>query len=504
MRVKTLIVNFLIIIGLSSFAQSFTLDTSFQTFFDIRNQGFASINNVHEDSANGKLYLTGNFTSHNGGKVYDGIVSYHRDGSLNTHFGAPGGGAGYFNMVLRISKKYLYIARVGVGGIIDTNQIGNYIYPNWRLNALNTLNCGRGVPYFFSDGSSLFANGKNGQGLPCDIINPPDTFHGRHIIKVDPQGNWDSTFTHDANDAPRGFVPYDSSQILVYGYSNRFQYYDSVKVDGLCRIDLNGNLDTNFHSPLLDTIAISGGGPLLIDNNGKILLGGQFYLKNGGGQLYTLVRLNQDGSVDSTFMNAAGPQHSIASISSVYSVAQTADGGYLVGGLFTNYQGFARSSIAKIDSNGQVEPQYFTGQGPDSSNANGSGFAQVYMIEKSKFGGYYVGGDFLKWDGQPSQPIVRLHGLSTSVGLKESKEEIEKVLVYPNPFQESLNIHIQDFNFQSDYHYQIRDLKGRLLKEDKITTAKNSIRLSSLSKGSYLFVIIKNGQPTFRQLIVRQ
>ena len=498
MRVKTLIVSFLILTGLSSIAQSFTLDSSFQPYFNIRSQGFVSVSSLLELPSS-KIIFVGNFSiGLPTGQVANSITSVKRNGSRNLFFNHQVGSGGNISWI----SDSVFVGSQGGHLLIDTN--GNNFSPSWRLNYLNTVSCRTGIPYFFFDGSSLFANRKNGQGLPCDIINSPDTFPGRHIVKVDPQGNWDSTFNHDANDAPRGFVPYDSSQILVYGYSNRFHYYDSVKVDGLCRIDLNGNLDTSFHSHLLDTVVPSGGGPLLIDNNGKILLGGQFYLKNAGGQLYTLVRLNQDGSLDTTFMNASGPQHSIASISSVYSVAQTSDGGYLVGGLFTNYQGLARNSIAKIDSNGQVEPQYFTGLGPDSSNANGSGFAQVYMIEKSKFGGYYVGGDFLKWDGQPSQPIVRLHGLTTSVGLNETKQEKEKVLVFPNPFQESINIRIQDFNFQADYHYQIQDLKGRLLKSNIIKEADNNIQLSSLSKGTYLIVIFENGQPTSRQLILRQ
>ena len=500
MRVKTLIVSFLILSGLSSSAQSFGLDMSFQPFFDIRNQRYVSVQDILElPSCN--IILSGNFQiglppSQN----FNGLISTVRSGARNFNYMEDGGGGG----IIQISDSTF---AVGNRYFVQLDTNGNQFQYSWNVNCGYTANCSNtSIPYFYSDGSSLFSKGKNGQGEPCDIINfnPRDTFPGRHIVKVNPQGNWDSTFTHDANDAPRGFVSYDSNRILIYGFSNRFTFYDSIKVDGLCRIDLNGNLDTSFHSPLLDSTVISGGGPLLIDKDGKILLGGQFYLKNGGGQFYTLVRLNPDGSLDSTFMNSSGPQHSIASISSVYTVAQTADGGYLVGGSFTNYQGYSRNSIAKIDSNGQVEPQYFTGLGPDSSYADGSGFAQVYMIKKSKFGGYYVGGDFLKWDGQPSQPIVRLYGLNTSVGLVEKKQEKEKVLVYPNPFRESLNIRIQDFNFKADYQYQIRDLKGRLLKTDAIKEAVNRIDLNQLGKGSYLFVLLENEQPTFRQLILRQ
>ena len=86
----------------------------------------------------------------------------------------------------------------------------------------------------------------------------------------------------------------------------------------------------------------------------------------GQTQYHTLVRLNPDGSLDSTFMNFSGPIDTNNFYVVTFPIAPTDDGGYLVGGTFNSYQGYPKPSIAKIDSSGAVEPQYFTSGGPDS------------------------------------------------------------------------------------------------------------------------------------------
>src|SRR5690606_11968969 len=95
-----------------------------------------------------------------------------------------------------------------------------------------------------------FSNLRDNSGKPCFIINPTDTVPGQHIIKVTPEGLWDSSFTHISIRQPTGFFPYDSNRILAYGHPWRLTQYDGKKVDGFFRIFLDGTLDTNFHSPL--------------------------------------------------------------------------------------------------------------------------------------------------------------------------------------------------------------------------------------------------------------
>ncbi len=429
-------------IGLGVFAQSYTLDSSFQPYFDIRNQRNVQVEDLLElPSSN--IIVSGNFRIAIGpNQTRDGLLSARRTGSLNTSYtgSSNGGGELFF-----LWDDVFISTPSSTSGQVDTN--GNEFNRPWFLNYIRTVSCRNGIPYFFSDGSSLFANGRDNAGLPCKIINAPDTFPGRLIVKVDSLGLYDSTFTHDADSgAPRGFFPYDSSRILVYGFQDSFSHYDGVPINALCRIFLDGSLDTTFTSPLKDTseatlrhIAY----PALVHNDGRFMLKGRFFIK-GSNQLHTLARFHPDGSLDSSFdfRNQAIDTTSL-NLAVVLTTVMTEDRGYLVGGNFNKFQGYVKRSIAKLDSNGRVEPQYFTSLGPDSSYFFGNLLAPINIIKKSKFGGYYVGGEFLKWDGQPSQPIIRIHGLQNGVGLDEegsSRTSELSIRLYPNPTKGELNI----------------------------------------------------------------
>jgi hypothetical protein len=115
-------------------------------------------------------------------------------------------------------------------------------------------------------------------------------------------------------------------------------------------------------------------------------------------------------------------------------------------------KGVQKKSIVKLDSNGVLEPQYFTTAGPDSADQFLFAIFQglVSAIIPSKFGGYYVGGNFLKWDGQASQPLIKITGLNGGipVGIDETLSaltftEQDKVKVYLNPANDIVTIEIE-------------------------------------------------------------
>src|SRR5690554_1573222 len=362
----------------------------------------------------------------------------------------------------------------------------------WRPNYVKTIKCSTGIPYFFSDGSSLFANGDDNWGVPCPIVNPPDTFPGRHIIKLTPQGLWDSTFVPDANAAPQGFLPYDSNRIFIYGQPFKFTHYNGKRVNGLCRIYLDGTLDTTFTSPMSDSIANNFFYPNLVEKDGGFIITGDFLLKKYPHQYLHLVRCNADGSLDSTFMNLSGPKDTIntPNRAGTSPIAPTDDGGYIVGGYFNNYQGYAKNCIAKIDSNGKVEPQYFTSQGPDSASILGHvSLPSIDIILKSKFGGYYVAGSFLKWDGKPVQPIIRLKLVNTT-GINENETANSKVKLYPNPTDGELSVAVKGKFDNQVLQFQLRNLLGQVVFKKQMSSAKSNFNLEMLGKGVFVYEII--------------
>jgi len=426
---RSLLCILLLQLGLGACAQSFLWDGTFQPYFNIRNQPSVYVADLYELNS-GKIIISGDFdfTPTIPTVNYNGLTATYRSGTRIINFGS----GGFSGAIIPLNDSIFTNVTTSGWQQVDTN--GNRVNLNWFFNSFKTARCQNGIPLFFKDGSSLRSNSTDNSGLPCTIVNAPDTFPGRYIIKLTPQGLWDSTFNQgDANYQPDGYAQYDSNRIMVYGQPDRFTHYNGVQVDGLCRVFLDGTLDTTFHSPL-DGSRIAANIPriLRIEPNGKFFVGLKFYLKNHLNSV-SLARLNPDGSLDTTFNNFGSPSSLNPQLGGgVNTIEKTPDGGYLVGGYFQNYQGQAKNAIAKIDSNGNVEPQYFTFGGPSTPSSGNN--LEVIKIIKSKFGGYYVGGTFTQWDGVACQPIVRLTDLL--VGVEEApfgSAQGASVSVYPNP-----------------------------------------------------------------------
>jgi hypothetical protein len=498
---KKILLSFIFtLLGLGSFAQSFVLDTSFTPFFDIRNQRGSIISELVEINS-GKLFMGGGFTINFPNKTFDDVIAINQDGSFVFNLNDDVGGG----VLIPFSPSQFAMGNQFYG-IVDTNGNAD---ASWFANYRPTVACSGGRPFFFPDGSSLFANGRDNSGKACKIIQGIDTFPGRHIIKLTPQGLWDSTFNHDATyGQPEGFVRYDSNRIIIYGNPLRFTHYDSIPIEGMCRIYLDGTLDTTFTSPMNPNLFGSSYGPTSADSVGRLFILGTYYLKGDTNRTF-LVRLLPNGQIDASFQYRNGA-FALNGFQGTSTIVETPDKGYLVGGYFTHYQGVQKKSIVKVDSNGILEPQYFTSLGPDS--ADQFSFAQfqgiVSSIIPSKFSGYYVAGNFLKWDGQASQPIVKITGLNGGipVGLTENSprgKSSGEVSVFPNPTSGMVTIEseavpaagrvgvrsVEVYNLSGLRYNFFVTLSGVEMRE------KRSLDLTNLSKGVYfLKVELENGE----------
>lgn len=478
--------------GLRAQIQPFSIDSSFQSHFDFRNtysewinnrlvrQSGGTIKDIWEDKSNGQIYLVGDFDYTVDTNHYFGHISLESDGSHFEDFIATFGSAFVF---FPINDSVFFS---GLDGERLMDKRGKAIY-SWSVNQNNSVPCDVTIhTYFYKDGSSLWSNSQ-GNFNGCAIVVPPDTFPHRYIVKVDPEGKWDSTFTIDADQAGINFLGYDSTRILMYSYPRYTIQYGNYSVNGIWRTYLDGTFDSTFNSPVSDSLADGGFIPV-VNDDGSIFLLGSFLLE-GDSDYHTLVKLNSDGSLDSTFMNNAGPTDSTGAFSSVTAIAPTEDGGYLVGGIFNEYQGYERNGIAKIDQYGTLEPNYFNGEGIDSAFI---GNPYISEILPSAFGGYYVVGNFRSWDGQPSQPIIRLHGMY--VGLEEHGQEIQELKVFPNPASEKISFY--GTANEEPEEVLLIDIQGKSTKAKINNTGFNSyeIDISDLQSGMYFLKLLSDGE----------
>src|SRR6185436_18266001 len=115
-----------------------------------------------------------------------------------------------------------------------------------------------------------------------------------------------------------------------------------VTRNGIARLLANGVNDATFQP---GTAANGSVLALARQSDGKILVGGDFTTFNSMGLPY-LVRLNEDGSVDSSFSSAE------ALNGSVRSIALQPDGRIIIAGGFTAVGTTPRPYIARLNADG--------------------------------------------------------------------------------------------------------------------------------------------------------
>ncbi|HEY6166600.1 MAG TPA: Calx-beta domain-containing protein, partial [Verrucomicrobiae bacterium] len=128
-------------------------------------------------------------------------------------------------------------------------------------------------------------------------------------------------------------------------------------------------------------------------NRGKTTIGGEFTAVNAVIR-NRVARLNTDGSVDPTFNPGTGADAFVSSV-----VVQP-DGRALIGGGFTSFNGIDRHHVARLNVDGSLDTTFNPGAG-----ANGP----VYAVELQADGRVLIAGDFTSVNNIPRNRIARLN-----------------------------------------------------------------------------------------------
>lgn len=140
-----------------------------------------------------------------------------------------------------------------------------------------------------------------------------------------------------------------------------------------------GNGDVTFNQFGIDGPVLS----VALQSDKKIIAGGNFLSVNGLPRNH-FVRLNPDGTLDTTFLNELS-----GADAQVSAVAVQSDGNVLVGGSFQHVDGVARNRIARVGIDGSLDTSFNPGSGADNS---------VFAIAETFINGarkMYVGGAFV-------------------------------------------------------------------------------------------------------------
>jgi uncharacterized delta-60 repeat protein len=169
---------------------------------------------------------------------------------------------------------------------------------------------------------------------------------GVRRLKADFTGA-DGTFTPGDAYGSVYALAVQASQIYVAG---DFSKYNNVNVPGLVRLDGDGNIDSGFTPPdFMFDVGISATlyslAPL---PGGKVLVGGNFVTVDGG-EHPALVRLNSDGTLDTSFTSPTG-------VHTVKSISVQGDGSIWIGGIESSY--FRNPLVFHLNADGQVDTTF--------------------------------------------------------------------------------------------------------------------------------------------------
>jgi uncharacterized delta-60 repeat protein len=174
--------------------------------------------------------------------------------------------------------------------------------------------------------------------------------------------------------------------------------FGAANYRGILRLNDNGSLDTSFQNAFAESSSVTD---IIVQPDGKILVGGDLRISGGS---YALARLNGNGTLDESF----APVRLLGFSGSLYKLLLQPDGRVVFGGRFSLVNGVSRNSLARVNSNGTLD----TGFNP---SADGN---SVYDLDLQADGKILVAGDFATLNGSAAR--ARIGRLNTDGTLDES------------------------------------------------------------------------------------
>lgn len=211
----------------------------------------------------------------------------------------------------------------------------------------------------------------------------------RRLARFQPDGSVDAGFAAPAELPVPSVLAAQTDGRILAGW-----------VDGpptLLRLQTNGAVDSSFR-PIFGYASPNAGDAgvrsLLLQPDGKIVVSGHFRFVNGVPRR-RLARLNPDGSLDLSFNPGTGLDASAAAL------ARQPDGKMILGGRFTTVDGVACNQVARLNPDGSLDRSFDVGAGPN---------ARVDRVLALPDGQILVAGAFDRFNGVPGRTLVRLHG----------------------------------------------------------------------------------------------
>lgn len=183
----------------------------------------------------------------------------------------------------------------------------------------------------------------DGRILFSGLFDHVDGKRHRSIARFNEEGTVDAGFDAQASGAVHAVAAHADGKIVLAG---DFSSVNRTSSKTVARVLADGQIDGTF--------SIGRGGDkearsVTVQPDGKILVGGNFVRFNGESH-QRIVRLNENGSVDSSFKTSLNQ--------AAWRIAVQPDGQILVRGHFTQVNGAPRFGLARLKSDGSLDHSF--------------------------------------------------------------------------------------------------------------------------------------------------
>lgn len=451
----------------------------------------------------GKIIIGGDFTKYNTTAVTR-IARLNSDLKPDTAF-ATATGAGANN---RVNASLIHTGgKIVIAGKFTTYN-GTTRNRIARLNTSGTndatFTIGTGVGIGNNPDGGVFALAMQSDGKIL-IGGSFISYNGTTrigIARLNTNGTLDTTFTSGFAASVTGqdiFNPYVNSiaiqadgKIVVGG---GFGVYGGVNTSDIVRLNSNGTIDTTFAiGSGFDDVVES----IKIQPDGKILVGGEFQNFNGTLRRF-ICRLLSNGSNDTTF--TPDPITKTVEGSGVKVISLQTDGKIVIGGGFNVVGSTTSRCIARLSSTGILDSSFNTDTGFGPMNArprcpgNPNTFVKTISIQTD--GKFVCGGNFKSYIDNPVNNLARIipTGTVSTIGKMSQSKDTEintinndvSISISPNPFSIYFTIN-SDKGLIYD-SIEIYDTTGKLILTQKISSSDEKVLMDGYNSGLYHYKI---------------
>ena len=361
-----------------------------------------TIYSLGPQQTDGKRLVSGSFTRVNGAALASRLVRFDAAGALDQPFLQNIGSAStVFRIVGLPNGQYLLSGSgnyVTAGGLTRAELL--------RLNANGTAD----ATFDAGSGPSGAAGFNYGQAQAVQpdgkvvVVGYFDSFSGTPalgVVRLNPNGSVDTGFSVGTgidlnNGSADAVVVQPDGKILVGGY---FDTFNGQPANGLVRLNANGSVDASFIQALQPGSEVIG---LVLQPDGKLLANGYLTLNNPSNLNPGLVRLLPGGTLDSSFGAPAYLSTAVAGYDDPAVLLQP-DGKILVIGYFN---GAGTNYVTRLNPNGAQDASFQAGNGL-------SGTPNTIGLQAN--GSIILGGNFDSLNGTET-PLGRL----TSTGAPDT------------------------------------------------------------------------------------